>query len=112
MKAILATVALAMFCTAALSAPPPPASTLSVAEARSHYLVGEKAFNHQDYRTAVLEWRKALRLKPDSAYTAKMLAKAEEKMRALGEPLSEDTPEATATPRILVLRTSADSKLT
>lgn len=45
-------------------------------QARQHYLLGEAAMRSGDVLTAVVEWQTTLRLKPSSAYTAKVLTTA------------------------------------
>jgi len=48
--------------------------------ARELYLAGEAASKKGDLQTAIWDWAQALKLKPDSAYTAKCLADARGKL--------------------------------
>lgn len=59
------------------------------AKAREHYLIGESAMKSGDLLTAVVEFETVLRLKPTSAYTAKLL-------EATAPKLGDDGKEAHA----------------
>lgn len=56
------------------------AQLANLTRARELYLAGEAASKKGDLQTAIWDWAQALTLKPDSAYTAKCLADARQKV--------------------------------
>ena len=53
---------------------PSCARCAELGEAQKHYLAGESAYDAKDLLTALVEWETVMKIKPDSAYTAKRLA--------------------------------------